>query len=106
MAVICHKYWSTKEFHWDAKEKLFSVEISTLAGPLRDRKPVFGQVYDDACDEGIVLVSHKTGREVVCAVEKVDTDSEGDVAGWNLVPINKKSGRPMKNWFRVLIIND
>ena len=105
MAVICWKRLSTKDFHYSVDTKNFVAEISTLSqGRTR---AVFDQVYDDACDEGFVLVSHKTGEEVTFVVDKIDQDSEGDIAGWHLIPINRKSGRrDISKDFTVLVIND
>lgn len=105
MSVICSKQLSTKDFHYDAKLKLFTAEISTLSHGRSHE--VFGRVYDDACDEGFVLVSHKTGEEITFVVDKIDMDSEGDIAGWNLIAINRRSGhRDATKDFTVLVIND
>jgi len=48
----------------------------------------FTQVWDDACDVGLTLVSHRTGREVVYALEDIARDGEGDLLFWTLVPAN------------------
>lgn len=105
MAVICHVEHSTHAFSYHSDTKMLVAEVSTLTNGRK--KEVFGQVYDDACDEGFVLVSHHTGKEITFAVDSVDKDSEGDVAGWRLIPINRKTGhRDTSVQFTVLVIND
>ena len=47
---------------------------------------VFGQVYQDSCDEGLILVSHKTGLPIRYAVSHIES-SEGDIQWWDLTPI-------------------
>lgn len=113
MSVICNKRHSTRDFSYQADSKTLTIEESTLRqfrvvdedGNLCS---VFGRVYDDACDEGFVLVSHKTGKEVTFVVDKIDYDASGeDIGGWNLVPINRKTGRIDTSLdLKVLVIND
>lgn len=58
------------------------------------------RVYDNACDEGFILVSHSTGMEikmVLTNTKKVD----GDVISWTFRPIAKNS--PIRY---VVIVND
>lgn len=44
----------------------------------------FERVWNDACDEGLTLIS-PSGREVVFSVVEVDTcPEEGDVLAWHL----------------------
>jgi hypothetical protein len=85
---------STSTFHWDADRRMFSAEISDLG-----REFNFEQVYDDACDEGMTLISHRTGQAVTCAVTHVERDREGDLLYWDLLPLGNKC-------FRVRIFND
>jgi hypothetical protein len=85
----------------------FTAESSTLFGPLNGpngepnpyRMGEFGQVYDDACDEGFTMVG-KTGRKIVFALERTD-EVEGEVAGWWFVAVT-----PGHKGYRALIIND
>lgn len=75
---------STRRFFYQKDAGLLTAEISDF-GPGFG----FGQVYDDACDEGMTLVSHKTGREVVFAVEHIERDCEGDLLYWDLRPAER-----------------
>lgn len=74
---------STDRFTFVASQSLFVSEASDL--------PPLGRVYDDACDEGLTLVSAKTGREIVFAVNHVERDREGDVLYWDLKPVPGES---------------
>jgi hypothetical protein len=104
MSVICSLRHSTKNFTYHKDTKTLTIEISTLT---QGRGPAFGQVYDDACDEGFVLVSHKTGREITFVNDGLDRDPEGDTAGWRFAPIDRKTGRRDRTLdLKVLVIND
>ncbi len=72
---------STRQLSWFADERRYVGEISSTNG--------FGRVYDDACDEGLTLVSARTGNEQVFVVADVDVDSEGDVRFWTLKPVDR-----------------
>lgn len=47
-----------------------------------------GRVYDDACDEGLTLVSARTGREVVMVVSDVRT-RDGELEYLELTPAHR-----------------
>lgn len=74
---------STKQFNYDKATRTFSADMSTLDQGRRFN--VWHQAYSDACDEGIRLESHITGKEVMYVVEKRDMN-DTDIAGWHLVP--------------------
>jgi len=44
------------------------------------------RLYDDACDEGVVLLSPRTGNEVRWYLTQTVTDGEGDVLEWVFKP--------------------
>ena len=69
---------STRQLTYDAAKNEFVGDISDTHG--------FGRVYDDACDEGLTLVSARTGREVVFVVTRTVRDNDGDVSFWLLAP--------------------
>jgi hypothetical protein len=77
---------STKQFTFVKDERLLVAEASSL--------PEFGRVYSDACDEGLTVVSHHTGREVVYVVNAVHKDREGDLTHWDLIPASGGTGLP------------
>ena len=55
------------------------------------------QVWDDACDEGFVVVSHRTGAQIIFTLDKVDV-TDNEINGWNFVSVCGK--------YKILIIND
>lgn len=73
---------STRRFTYLPEDKMFVAEASDLPG--------FGRVYDDACDEGLTLVSHQTGTEVVFVVDYVERDREGDLLYRDLRPADPR----------------
>ena len=60
----------------------FSAEISEMSAG--GHRQVFGQVFPDSCDEGLLLVSHHSGREVRMVVTKTVRDKDGDLTHWCL----------------------
>lgn len=95
--MIIGKKVSTALFHYDAETKCFSVEDSELQGD--GIVELLGRLYDDACDEGFVLVSQRTGKEVPMFLASIDTN-DGDIAGWQFKPASPRHS------FSVLVIND
>ena len=91
---------STNKFHYHSGEKLFTQEISSLGNFS------FGQIYPDACDEGFILVSHKTGAKITLYVSKCDMDGI-EILGWHLKPTPESVKKnPRISGIRMLIIND
>lgn len=98
MAVICSRRHSTNQFTWTSETKSFSAFLSDF----KPYQEVFGRVYDDACDEGFVLVSHKTGKEMTFGVYHQEYD-DGDLKFIKLIPV-KRSDRELVNY--VIMFND
>lgn len=67
---------STRQFSYRPADRTFIGEISATNG--------FGRVYPDACDEGLTMVSHRTGTEKVFVVVNEERDREGDLTKWTL----------------------
>jgi hypothetical protein len=78
--VLKPKPVSTRQLHYNPKSRRFLGDISDTHG--------FGRVYNDACDEGLTLVSERTGTEVVFAVTKETRNSEGETLWWDLTPVS------------------
>lgn len=86
---------STGQLTYSATENLLVAEASSL--------PPFGRVYDDACDEGLTVVSAHTGREVVFVVEDTVYSDDGELVCWDLRP----AARDLRdNGFRLRVFND
>jgi hypothetical protein len=63
-----------------------------------------GQIYDDACDEGVAIRSHNSGRLVRFYHSGTDMNGD-DIAGWRFKPI-PEDARVCSVPVEVLIIND
>jgi hypothetical protein len=112
MAIICSKYLSTRDFNWQKETRCFVTEASDLG----IRTPHDGRVYDDACDVGFILVSHKTGEAVLFVQDGVDHDGDDGIAGWRYKAVQQRgASTPAGKWLPIssyltdvtaLIIND
>jgi hypothetical protein len=70
---------SSRQFHYDAATQSFTAEMSELNG--------LGRAYNDSCDEGLTMVSSRTGDELVFVVENVDY-MDGDLRLWELKSVD------------------
>lgn len=75
--------YSTKQFTFDATTGEFLAEASELTGGDVAR-PLFGQVFSDSADEGLILVSAKTGHPIVFYVSMTKRNADNDVLWWSL----------------------
>ena len=89
-------YLSTKHFMYQKIGRSFFAEISELP---KQRIP-YMRVYNDACDVGFWLVSHKTGAEIMMVMTE-EKKVNGDVVGWTFKPVERNA--PIT---QVVIIND
>lgn len=92
MTILKPRPVSSTQFTWVPQSRTYVAEMSDLGG--------FGQVYDDACDEGLTLISKHGDREIVFAVE-VTAVEDDEIKWWDLVPAN---GKPCG--FNVRVFND
>jgi len=69
---------STLRVSYNKDSRVFVADISDFGPGFK-----FGQVYPDSCDEGMRLVSHKTGHEADFVVVDAETN-DGDVLCWKL----------------------
>lgn len=89
---------SSSKFTWVPKSKEFVAEASDLHGI-----NLFSQVYNDACDEGFVLVSQKTGKEVPFTLARIQHDADRDIAFWKFTAATRD---PKLAGVSVIIFND
>lgn len=94
MALLKSTPVSTDRFTWLPGERLFVAEASDL--------PEMSRVFDDACDVGYCLVSAKTQKCMVVAVDDEIRDSENELVCWVLRPV----ARAKRNLFAVRVYND
>lgn len=71
MAIICSTVITTRDMSYDKNRKWLVIEDSTLG-----QAPTL--VYDDACDVGFVVESHRTGKREVFA-HWADKRENGDL---------------------------
>lgn len=69
-----------------------------------------GRVYDDACDFGFIMVSHRTGRRVLMLLSGQD-ERDGEVQGWRYTAWSEDTGKvyrtlPEAERFELLLVND
>ena len=70
---------------------------------------VWEQLYDDACDVGIALRSHKTGVVTTWYLCEGDTvkDADGDILWWVLKPTTETvRSAPTLAAYRLKVFND
>lgn len=87
----------SRDFGWREAGRTLVGEVSTIQ---RTTQRLFGQVFDDAIDQGFAIVSHRTGKTLTFVVDKIDRNSEGEIQGWWLKPLNSILQ------FKVFVIND
>jgi F0F1-type ATP synthase delta subunit len=96
--IICKKTYNAALFDW--KKKTPSAEASTLG------LDNFEQIYDDACDVGIMLENPKTNTKAAFFLcETIMTEDEID--GWRLrsIPEHVKKNPRLKD-IEIIIWND
>ena len=91
--------FTVKQDMW--KNYVFSTFISDLGKDFH-----FTRVYNDSLDEGLTIVSSKTGKAVTFAINKVDK-LEGNIRYWELTPVKESIQKvPEAKKCKVLIFND
>ena len=79
--------YNTIQFDYNPQSKTFVADASELTQGGR-LNPMFGQIYSDACDQGLILVSQRTGAEVRYVVSRT-VMHDGDLLLWELVPADR-----------------
>jgi hypothetical protein len=64
----------THAFHVDLKRKMIIAEHSDIG-----RRSILNQLYDDACDVGVVMFNPFTGKTTRWFMHQELTDREGDL---------------------------
>lgn len=66
----------------------------------------FEQIYDDACDVGLTMKSHVTGREITFFLQE-EIRSADELQGWQLKPIPELIRKhPQLAGLTLIIFND
>jgi hypothetical protein len=65
------------------------------------------RLYDDACDVGIALQSHKTGVTTRWYLLDTERDAEGDITCWKFRPCSESARKsPEIAAYTLVILND
>lgn len=103
MAVLSpYPKHTTDQFSWDPKTKTFTAESSDLRWPIG--YPKLGQVYDDAADEGFTLISSKTDKPCVLAIDHIDPNNDY-AGGWWAITF-RPATLAQRDLFKVVVFND
>lgn len=87
---------STETFTFHREGNQLIAEASTLGDSFR-----LARLWDDACDQGITLKSHRTGREITYVLTGEER-YEGELQGWRMAPADAELAAMPE----VLILND
>lgn len=91
---------NSDRFSYNPQTQTFACEESDLHG-IR----YCGRIYDDAADEGMWLVSHKTGKKKPFALFHTHV-REGEITHWEYHEIDPKTGLTVFNGVKIAIFND
>ena len=93
---------STDRLTWSKQTRSFVAEISDFNGTNLQ----LARLYPDACDVGLTLVSHRTGREATYALYQ-EVRSEGEVQAWEFTPTRETlRAQPQLKGTKVVLFND
>lgn len=93
---------STRQFSYNRLKKCFSAFVS-------DFGPSFhlSRVYPDRRDEGLILISDRTGRAVTFILTETKRDRGGDVEFWKLTPTAESLlKQPAASGVSIVLFND
>lgn len=105
MEICAIKHHAAK-FTASRERRTMTAEMSELSEGSARR--VFGRVYDDAADEGFVIVNPVTCKEAVFAIHHQEFDKrEGDLLWIDLAPTQRTLEKipALRNW-TVRVFND
>ena len=102
---VIAKRVGSERFTWHKDCNAFIAEASDLPKGF----DFFSQVWNDACDAGFILVSERTGRELLFTFAYEDrhhVHEDAEIAGWNFVADPAFNKGLITEPVRALIIND
>lgn len=86
--------YSSNKFQWHKDTVVFSAEASELGNRF------FSRLYDDAIDEGFMMISERTGKRKLFSLTEIHKDVEGDIQYWEFTEVDP----PFK--LKVIVYND
>ena len=94
--------YSSKHFRYDAHPNTACAEASELAPA---GQPMFGQLWQDSADLGLIIVDAKTGKEFEFYVDE-EHRHDGEIQMWSLKAVPKRSNSARLNDMEVFVFND
>lgn len=92
---------TASRFTYNKDRKELVAEISDLGDN------AFGQIYPDACDYGLILISHVTGRETKWVVTEERRNADNELQYWALIPTAETLRRePATRGHTIVVLND
>lgn len=89
------------QFSFDHDTNTFTAWASELGSRM------FGQVFEDACDVGLTIVSCKTGSMASFYIVETEKDDEHDIHAWRLKPTDATVRQfPLLKDTTVIVFND
>jgi hypothetical protein len=80
-----------------------STFLSDICGALRDNRPLFGQLWDDACDVGFLVEGAR--RQVYFFLSETLKDDDGDTQVWVFKPVMDKTVPNRLSDLKITIFN-
>lgn len=100
-------YINTDYITYDKEKNVFVGELSDLNARSSPESPTFHQIYDDAADVGLVLISHKTASEATFYLYNEVYGAEDEFLYYELRPTPETIRKyPQLKQSKVLIYND
>jgi hypothetical protein len=94
-------YVNTRQFHYNKSRKTFTAEMSELGD-----QP-FIRVYNDACDQGLLLESQNSGQVATFYLYRTHYNSDNDIEYWELKPTRESiKSLPRLKDVKMIIFND
>lgn len=93
---------------YQSTQFMFHRESFMMTAEMSELRLGFKQIYPDAADMGVTIVSHRTGKPMDFAVNHIEYSKDGDdLLYWDLIPAYKERIRdPLLKRLRVRIYND
>lgn len=96
--------FSSKLFDYDRDHHTFTAEASMLSHSNQGR--IFGRIFNDSADEGLVMISVVTGSEAKFFVEEIARNRDQDIISWKLLPTTETCRKiPRLNGSQVVVFN-
>jgi len=99
--IIANKI-SSNNFCFLAKHKTFTVDLSELPRTFNPTTPV----YDDACDAGFVMISAKTGKEIIFILDNVVRNEDNELMFYEFTADPSINRGKISETFSVQMFND